>query len=161
MYANVCFLQVTCVEGRLTVPPSVTRRERAKGESFARVNQRERQRATARVLSAGLKPRPPEMHGAAVGRIGMPEVNLRPPKMQNASLSFAAARRRFLVAPAARRRLVFALASRARTRKCVGRLASAVARPSFASAHMTTDRRYKISRKNFYWSEVQVKDARG
>jgi len=147
MCANVCFLQVTCVEGRLAVPPSVTRRERAKGESFARVNQRERQRATARVLSAGLKPRPPEMHGAAVGRIGMPEVNLRPPKMQNASLSFAAARRCFLVAPAARRSFVFALASRARARKRLGRFASAVACPSFESAHITTDRPYKSAVK--------------
>lgn len=45
----------------------------------------------------------------------MPAVNLRPPKMQNASLSFAAARRCFLVALAARRRFVFALASRARS----------------------------------------------
>jgi len=64
----------------------------AKSDDFARVNQRERLRAPARVLMAELKLRPPKMQDTSAARIGMPEVKLRPANTQRASLGFAAAR---------------------------------------------------------------------
>ena len=137
MCAIICFLQLTCVRGRLTVPPLATRGERAKGESLARVRQRGRERAPARVFSAGLKSRPPKMHGTAAARrlsARFPSASLRGRKPRPSTFCRPAPRNWKLEGRTGAN-------ARGRARKCVGRLASAAARSKFSSVNMPPHRR--------------------
>jgi hypothetical protein len=109
----------------VTVPGRLWKRD-ARGwklegdtEYFARVRQRERLRAPARVFMA--------------------EVNLRPPKNRRVAPRFLAAARVAAMPSFVRKRRE---ATRERAAEYVGRFISAAATASFASAHMTTDRRY-------------------